>query len=143
MHLASRRCWTWLFAGSLLLAAGCQRDPFHYDQVSGTIRYADGQPIPFHRLVVTLVPQAEAIDAKTHPRPAQALVQADGTFDVVTTINYGDGAIRGRHKVTIVALDANEMPSNVIPPQYASEQTTPLEFDTSQSPWAIAIDRPE
>lgn len=125
-----------------LAGVGCNRDPFPYDQVSGTVRYSDGAPIPCERLVVTLIPQVEAIDQKTHPRPGMAVVRPDGAFDVVSTLNHGDGATRGRHKVTVVALGENEMPSDAVHAKYAREETTPLEFDTSQTPWVIAIDRP-
>jgi len=139
-----QHCWKLILVivGMTAAAGGCNGAPFPYDQVSGTIRYTDGEPIPCVRLLVTLVPQGGPIDAKTYPRPAQVIVHPDGTFDLATTINYGDGAIRGRHKVTIVALDENEQPLGTVPPQYASEATTPLEFDTIQTPWEIIVERP-
>jgi hypothetical protein len=124
------------------LAAGCTRNPYPLDQVSGTIRYPEGETIPFHRLVVTLTPLVDAVDAKTQARPAQVDVRPDGSFEVATTIRYGDGAIRGCHKVTIIALDKQEAPSKIILDKYASVETTPLEVDTRQAPWEIVVERP-
>lgn len=131
-----------LCSGLLPLLAGCGGDPFPYDKVSGTIRYEDGTPIPASRLVVTLLPQGEALDKKTHPRPGMVEVRPDGTFDTVTTHTYGDGAIRGKHKMTIIAYDEQELPLEVVPEEYARGETTPLLLNTADSPWTIAIKRP-
>ncbi len=128
----------------LMLPAFCSccgsSDPFAYVPVSGKITYEDGSLIPAARLRLTFVSQSEAIDEKTHPRPGVAEVNvSDGTFDAVTSRRYGDGIVRGKHKVTVLAMDANEQPIGVVPAIYQDENTTPLEVDTAEQPFALTI----
>lgn len=134
----------WLLPMLLMLPAlvSCcgSNDPFAYVPVSGKITYENGSLIPAARLRLTFVPQGEAIDEKTHPRPGVAEVNvSDGTFDAVTSRRYGDGIVRGKHKVIVIALDAGEQPTDAVPAIYQSEDTTPLEVDTAEQPFALTI----
>jgi hypothetical protein len=128
----------------LALAPGCgSDDPFGYVQVNGTITYDDGTPIPADSLRVTFVPQEASLDAKTHARPGVAEVNVtDGSFSVVTSRKHGDGIVPGRHKVTVVALDASQAPTRAVPVEYQSESTTPLSVDTGQLPFQLLVTRP-
>ncbi len=123
-----------LLAGGLLVwVTGCGREPFSMVRVSGKVTYEDGSPIECHRLRVIFNPQVAALDAKTHPRPGEATVNPDGTFSTVTTHKYGDGLIRGKHKVQVISLDDMERPTNAVPAVYAELSTTPLEVDVTRS----------
>jgi hypothetical protein len=123
---------------------GCgQSDPFEHSQVSGKVTYDDGSLIPAERIVVTFLPQVEAIDAKTHARPGQADVNvADGTFSEATTYERGDGVVAGKHKVLVQALDALGTPTAQVPPEYGDAAQTPLEYDTSSGSLEIKIRKP-
>ena len=127
-----------------LFVAGCgSSDPFDYVQVSGTITYEDGSPIPAESIRLTFVPQSESLDAKTHARPGVAEVNvADGSFSVVTSRKHGDGIVPGQHKVTVVALDATQAPTDAVPQEYASDATTPLVVQTDSQPFDLRVSRP-
>jgi len=116
------------------LLAGCGADqPYGLIPVSGTVTYEDGSLVPAAQIVVTFVPQAEPVDAKTYPRPGMAQVNlADGTFANVTTYEFADGAIVGENKVTIKAVDKDENPTGGVPPEYTDVATTPLEVTVSR-----------
>ena len=127
----------------LLFIAGCGGEPFKHVQVSGTVKYDDGSLIPAELMELTFEPMAEAVDAKTHPRPGHAVVDVQtGAFDRVTTHNPGDGLVAGKHKVKITAYDASQAVSNAIPPEYMDISTTPLVFDTAEPVWNITIPHP-
>ena len=140
MYLAWRRCpgifrlSGFLFSAAALgLVAGCGGDnPFDMVRVTGEVTYEDGSVIPASTVVVTFYPQADPIDAKTHPKFAVVYASGeDGSFPVVSTHEYGDGLIAGRHKVTVVARDENEQPTGAVPEVYASLDTTPLEVEVT------------
>lgn len=117
-------------------------DPFAYVEVSGKVIYDDGTPIPADSIRLTFVPQSEALDEKTHARPGVAEVNvADGTFSVVTSRKHGDGIVPGKHKVTVVALDATQTPTDAIPSEYATAANTPLEVDTANQPFNLSVRR--
>ena len=127
----------------LFLTSCGSSDPFDYVQVSGKITYEDGTPIPASSLRVTFVPQEQSLDSKTHARPGVAEVNVtDGTFSVVTSRKHGDGIVPGKHKVTVVALDATQAPTDAVPPEYAAEATTPLEVETGDQPFDLTARRP-
>ena len=128
-------------AASCLVAMGCgQRAPYPMVKVSGTIRYDDGERIPADMIMIRFDSLEAPLDPKTHPRPGMATTAADGTFDVVTTSKYADGIIRGKHKVQLAATDAKG--TNLIPPQYGDFETTPIEVDSSESPFDFKVPRP-
>ena len=134
----------WLWALALVALGGCgSSDPFDYVKVRGKVTYDDGSPIPAHIVRVTFVPQAPPTDIKTHPRPGVADVDvATGTFDVVTSHQFGDGIVRGQHKVMIVALDQRQNATPEVPAIYGSVNTTPLVVDAEDSPFELKVNRP-
>ncbi len=133
-----------LAMGGMIAVAGCGgSDPFGYVQVSGKVTYEDGTPIPAPNIQVTFAPQSPAIDAKTHPPHGTAEIKEDGTFDRVTSRKFGDGIVRGRHKVLVQALDAEDRLSDAVPPDYADPATTPLEVDTADAPFHLKIAKPK
>ena len=68
---------------------------------------------------------------------------ADGTFDVVTSHEYGDGIVRGKHKVHIQAFDEQNQPSRAVPSEYSHPQKTPLEVDSADSPYHFKVKKPQ
>lgn len=138
------RTFTAVVAIAVCLAGCGSNDPFDYTQVHGKVTYADGTPIPAATLRLTFVPLASSIDKRTHARPGVAEVNVDdGTFSTVTSHRYGDGLVPGIHKVTVVALDANQTPTTAVPDEYSSEATTPLQIETSEQPLTILVRKPE
>ena len=131
----------------VMLAAGCGGDaPFDIVPISGEVAYEDGAPVPGMVISVTFVSQADPLSAKVHPRPAFATVNAeDGIFPVVTTWKYGDGAIRGRHKVTVTSLGPDNNPTGAVPEIYASPTTTPLQVEVTKrnQHFQLKIRRPQ
>lgn len=125
-----------------LLATGCgSGSPYDYVKVQGKLTYEDDSAIPFEgETRIVFESQAEAISENTHPRPAVAYVSPDGTFSSATSAKYGDGLVRGRHKVLVSATDASG--KLLIPPEYSDVKTTPLEVDTADSPFHMKIRKP-
>lgn len=122
--------------------AGCgPSDPFDYVKVSGKVTYEDGSPIP-GSLEVEFQPLAEAVDPKTHPRPGFATMNDDGTFDSVTSYKYGDGLVRGRHKVAIRSFGEDLNPTGAVPEEYTNPETSPLEVDTADAPFHLKVPKP-
>lgn len=120
--------------------AGCgSENPFDMVQISGTVTYEDGSPIPGDRVVVRFYPGVKPIDKKFHPRPAQGEVKPDGTFETLTTVRYGDGVIPGPQKVVVQALDVNEQPTRAVPREYHQPHSTPLEVDISSGSEPVEI----
>lgn len=132
-----------LLLAMIAAADGCGKgDGFDYVRVSGRVTYEDGSLIPAEQLTITFLPQSPPLDKKTHPRPGTAQVNvADGTFDSVTSHRFGDGIVRGRHKVLVEAFDSNLKPSRTVPPHYRDPAKTPLEVDAADSPFDLKIRR--
>ncbi len=132
-----------VFTGMVL--TGCGSDaPFPMAQVAGTVTYDDGSLIPGDRITVTFMPQTPPIDKKTHPRSGYAVLDTKtGKFELATTSKYGDGLIRGKHKVIVVAVDKRDAQLPVVPFPYFSSKDTTLEIDTADSPFKIEIPRPK
>ncbi len=116
----------------LLGVAGCSNEPFDIVTVSGTVMYEDGSPIPSDDYRLKFVPQIESPDGKAYPRVATAMIGADGSFSKTTTHKYGDGLAYGKH---LVYLKIGKGPDGkpLVPAEYLSSKTTPLEIDVSQS----------
>jgi len=130
------RIWVGLFLiVPAFLLTGCGTDPFRYVDVTGTVKYEDGTPIPAAFMTVTFESQSEGIDEKTHPRPGMAVVKEDGTFGQVTSSPQaiGEGIVPGKHKVVIRAFDDMERQLDVIPSEYSDVTTTPIEIDTNDT----------
>lgn len=135
-------CWVaCLFLGGVV-STGCgSGSPFDYIKVEGVVQYEDGTPIPFvgeTRLVFES--QAPPLGEAIHPRPAIAYAAEDGSFSSVTSYKYGDGLVRGEHKVILSATDVAG--SDLIPREYSDIKTTPLLVDTGDSPLLIKVRKP-
>jgi|GEM_PF-1962877 len=114
----------------ILGAAGCGRTPYKVVPISGTIKYEDGSRIEADMVSIVLVSQEAPLDRKTHPRVGRAELNiADGTFRCISTYDFDDGAIVGRHKIVLRALGPNEASSDAIPEAYSDVSTTPLEIE--------------
>src|SRR4051812_40252383 len=118
-----------------IVLAGCvSNSPFKYVKVSGKIGYEDGTPIPVGGMELRFT----ALDApkleKAYPRPAVARVNEKGEFERVTSYKYGDGLIPGRHKVSL-DLGSGQDAKPLVPKEYTSIATTPLEVDTAKMPF--------
>jgi hypothetical protein len=142
---AARALVAALFAACcLMLPAGCgARDPFGYVQVSGRVTYDDGSLIPVDGLLLTFIPQGGELDPKTYPRPGMTTVErATGEFHLVTSHKFGDGLVRGKHKVTLAMGAHVALPPSVVPPEYYDPATTPLEVDTASLPFVLKVRKP-
>jgi hypothetical protein len=108
----------------LLLLAGCSGEGMKTAVVKGKVTY-QGNPVPGG--TVTFVPDAGG-------PPATGEIRPDGTF-TMTTYKSGDGAVLGKHKVFIVAMEDTSgklpeersgTPPPIIPNKYTSLATSPL-----------------
>ncbi len=99
--------------------------------VSGKVTYDDGSPISAARIDVTFLPQVQPVDRKTLARPGKAQVNvADGTFSAVTSHNYGDGLVVGKHKVRVFSYDTNDVPTELqVTPSQIEVGPDSREFD--------------
>lgn len=129
---------------SMACLAGCgSGDPFDYVQVTGKVSYEDGSPIPIESMIVTFYPQGDPLDPKTHPRPGTTIFEkGTGGFGSVTSHKPGDGLVRGRHKVTLTGAAGAPLDPRLVPPEYASPETTPLEVDTANAPFDLEVRKP-
>ncbi len=131
-------------AGLCFLLSGCGSEKTAYPLVSvtGSVKYADGSLIPAKRITLKFVSQQSPVDAKTHPRPGLGEVNVeDGSF-IVSTYNYNDGVIRGKHKVTVQSLDEKNHATDAIPKRYGDSNSSPLEVDTQNMPFDLVIEKP-
>ena len=140
---SQRGLWLMVLVVALTGCLGSS-EPFDYVEVTGKVTYEDGSIIPADNITVTFVPQLESVDETIYPPSGMADVNvADGTFDTVTSRNYGDGIVPGKHKVLVQAFIGEMEPSTAIPAIYADPATTPLEIDTSDTkPLKLLIARP-
>ena len=92
-------------------------------EVNGKVTYK-GKPVPHG--TVTFIPEAGG-------PPATGEIK-DGAFSMTTYVR-GDGAILGKHKVVIVAMedmkdrlpeDRTPLPPPIVPAKFTSPATTPL-----------------
>ncbi len=119
---------------------GCgSGSPYTYQKVEGRISYEDGTPLP-GSVVLRFVAQDAPTVAGAVPRPAMANADAQGRFDCVTSYKYGDGLIKGKHKVAIeVSPDAKP----IVPKEYTNAATSPLIIDTANTPLEIKVPKPK
>jgi hypothetical protein len=144
----SRPAWPTLSLGrrsvsfcalTLILASlGCgSANPFPIVPVSGKV--VSPKPIVADRIVVTFVPQGVASTSKNAAAgAAQGEVDPKtGAFTSLTTLQGGDGAVVGKHKVTLVAVKNSPKgvptPVPAIPAKYQNAKTTPLEYEVKAS----------
>ena len=133
-----------VLAVSLAGLSGCgSGERFSYVKVAGKVSYEDGSLIPANRLKVTFVSQAPSLDSKTYPPSGVAEVDVKtGEFNVVTSHSYNDGLVRGEHKVLIQAVNKDKLRSDLVPPEYADPEKTPLLVKTDQSPFDLKVRKP-
>lgn len=132
--------------GMFLITLGCRSsDPFSYVKVSGKVSFEDGSQIKAHRITVTFVPQMEPVEGLFYPRSGRAEVNVDdGTFHTVTSHKYGDGIVRGKHKVLIHTYDEQNNPTDLVALAFSSASTTPLLVDTAETTqFHLVIAKPE
>jgi hypothetical protein len=127
----------------LPLLAGCSNngDPYGYVKVSGTVTYDDGSKIPLSEMYVYFYSEAPAV-GNLHPRYGTVAVDKNGAFRNVTTHTPFDGIVRGKHKVTLRGGNDSALPASIVPPEYCDVKKTPLEVDTSQSPFQLKVKKP-
>lgn len=136
--------FAWTTAFLFLLGCGGGAAPFGVVPVKGKITYEGGAVIPASRLEVNFISQTPS-KGKEHPRPGAAAVNvADGTFPYVTTWDPMDGAVTGKHKVTVQAFDAMEQVSNAVPKEYADPEKTPIEVEIKAGmlPLELTVKKP-
>src|SRR5262245_50126462 len=94
-----------LLVAALAGLAGCGPDNgLTLGRVHGTVS-VEGEPVRFG--YVTFLPDSAA---GTNGPPATSSIGEDGSF-VISTEQSDDGAIVGTHKVAVIALDPNPIPS--------------------------------
>jgi hypothetical protein len=126
------------------ILSGCgSGSPYSYKKVSGKIAYDDGSPIPASALRIRFTALDAPEVANAHPRPAFAVVNTDGSFECATSYKYGDGLIAGRHKVSIEREGLPDTTKPLVPKEYLSSNTTPIEVDTKDSPFEIKVPKPK
>jgi len=128
-----------LAAVGMMLAAGCGPNRPQTAKVVGRVTY-QGKPVAEGRIV---------FQPEDGRRPASASIGPDGSYRL-TTFDSGDGALPGKHKVTIKAVRVSgELPGDdlggqsgksapaaaagalptlewLVPEKYSRLQTTPL-----------------
>lgn len=131
-----------LFATMAALGCG-PSEPFPLVNATGTVTYEDGGVIPAKQILVRFESLEPPKDPKTHPRPGQGYVDvATGRFEKLTTYQYADGLIRGRHKALVVATPEEGEPLPV-PEEYGRADTTPLEIDATGQAIELRVRRPD
>ncbi len=110
---------------------GCGGGPFDIVPVSGVVTYDDGSTIPSSDYRLKFVPQMDSPDGLNFPRVATAMVDGEGRFEQATTHKYGDGLIRGKHKVYL-KLGDGPGGKPLVPPDYLDADKTPLMVDTAE-----------
>lgn len=121
--------FAWTMAFLFLLGCGGGAAPFGVVPVKGKVTYEDGSVISASKLQVNFISLTPP-KGKEHPRPGAAAVNAaDGTFPYVTTWDPMDGAVTGKHKVTVQALDMLDQPTDAVPKEYADPEKTPIEVE--------------
>lgn len=131
-----------LIAYAALTFVGCSDSgPFKYIPVSGRLTYEDGAPLPAGGIRLGF----KTLDAQpvgnAFPRPAEAVVNAEGNFESVTSYKPDDGLIPGKHKVTLYYA-TDKQGKLLVPKEYADPSTTPLIIDTASLPLEIKVPRP-
>jgi hypothetical protein len=129
----------------LVLLAGCSDTPYKIVPIHGKVTYKDGALIPADTIYVRFYPQVESLSGKVHPRPGSTeLDTKDGTFALVSTAEYGDGVIVGKHKVTVTVGDESPTGAGSIPAIYADPATTLLEIEVTgrNQEFVLEIEKP-
>ena len=84
----------------VVASVGCQRSPYELAPVHGTVTI-DGRPVSQAKVMFAPVENAE--NAVNPGKPAFGLLREDGSYKL-TTYENDDGAVVGKHWVTLVNL---------------------------------------
>lgn len=118
--------------GLTLIGCSGQKNPFQMAQVSGRVAYADGRPIEAAGVTIFFLPENVAAVGHKFARPAEARLKPDGSFSEFSTAVRDDGVIVGRHKVVLMAWNADTTPcASAVAKRYSDAQTTPLAAEVS------------
>lgn len=127
-------------AAAILSLSGCGTDRPRTAPVRGKVTYK-GQPVP--NGTVAFIPDGGTC--------ATGEIGPDGSY-TLTTFRPGDGAILGKHKVVISALQDmsdqaveawSKLPPPIIPPKYMNLATTDLQAEVKDGENTINFDLPE
>jgi hypothetical protein len=127
-------------AGAALLASGCFSRP-RLSQVEGVV-CCEGEPLP--NILVQFLP--DSAQETGGPR-SSAVTDAEGRFRLMLD-DQREGAVVGRHRVTLYDLEAREAtegrrpPPSRVPPRYSGALSTPLQCQVEPGPQTIPIDVP-
>jgi hypothetical protein len=128
-------CQYFFFVGVIAVFCGCGTsdtgEVLSTVSVSGTVSF-NGKPLEYHK--VTFIPE--------NSRPASGVSDVTGKF-VLGTNRPGDGAVVGKHKVSVVYVGPPETnpeagmndfsgpppPKVKIPPKYNDPAKSGIEFD--------------
>lgn len=109
-----------------ILVSGCEKSPAPTYPATGRATF-EGEPVK--GATITFVPE--------QGRPATAITDDDGEFEM-STFKPGDGAVAGRHTVTIILTNpgdemiiAGRPSKNAIPGKYTVPETTPFKVEVS------------
>ncbi len=120
----------------IILAAGCGSDvPFDIVPVSGKITYADGSLIPADNIEVIFSPIDPPREGNmVAPGGRTSVNVEDGTFDQVNSHRIGDGLLKGRHKVSVIANKPG-----LLAKDYRSSSKTPLEVEITSKNQSLEL----
>lgn len=129
--------------GGLFLVSGCaESHPYAIVPITGFVKYADGSLISAERIALTFTSDQPPLDSKTHPRPGIGDVNIEDGSVIVSTYEFDDGLIRGKHKVTVMSVDARGLPTKDVPSRYHKSDTSGLTVDTENLPFELLIEKP-
>jgi hypothetical protein len=122
--------FTVLAVSALSVLPGCgSGQPYSMRPVSGKVKTERGGALPPGGIRLRFTPKVAPIDAKTHPRPGAALTAADGTFAEVTTMEFGDGLVVGKHQVEAFPAGSSTSPFRIQPAEIeVGSGSTEFEF---------------
>lgn len=110
-----------LLSLALCTLTGCNDGP-QIVPVSGQVTI-DGKPLTYGTVMFV----------NTGSRPASGRLDSEGRFQL-SCFEEGDGAIVGRHRVSVMAIESMGEHANKwhAPQNYANERTSNIEFDITQ-----------
>lgn len=97
-------------------------------QVSGRVQYKGGEPIKGGIRIIRFEPAEDSM--ATIRRTASGTIGDDGRFEMYSR-KPGDGVYIGKYKVTFTILTSATGGENITPPDYISDELTPLEVEVT------------
>ncbi len=112
-----------ILCGSVIVAAGCGDNYPRRYPVSGFVKFPDGSPVMTGTVEVGIPGSQWTASGK---------IARDGSF-TLGTVNTGDGAILGEHKVIVRQIIVNYLPAagghdhgKLVDLKYSDYKTSPL-----------------